>query len=90
MFGTTEPMLHHLRAEGVKLLSSIMQDLLKLDVLRAGDTLTIEFKDKSKHDLLKDVNIGIITTSTLSSCSDIENALKLRSSCLAFLVELGK
>eukprot|EP00795_Rhopilema_esculentum_P017033 gene17033-8541_t len=89
MFGTTEPMLHHFRAEVVKLLSSIMQDLLKLDVLRAGD-ISIEFDNKSKHDPLKDVNISTITTSTLSSCSDTENALKVRSSCLAFLVELGK
>eukprot|EP00795_Rhopilema_esculentum_P003526 gene3526-2008_t len=48
----------------------------KLDVLTAGDTLTIEFEDKSKHDPLKDVNISTITTSTLSSCSDIENASK--------------
>ena len=37
MFQTTEPMLHHLRAEVVKLLRSIMQDFLKLEVIRAGD-----------------------------------------------------
>eukprot|EP00794_Sanderia_malayensis_P018567 gene18567-20429_t len=90
MFQTKEPMLHHLRVKVVKLLRSIVQDFLKLEVVRAGDPLTIEFEDKSKHVPLKGVYIGINASSTLSSCSDIENALKMRSSCLAFLIELVK
>eukprot|EP00794_Sanderia_malayensis_P011694 gene11694-12910_t len=90
MFQTTEPMLHHLREEVVKLLRSIMQDFLKLDVVRAGDPLTIDFEDKSKHVPLKDVYVGINASTTLASCSDIENALKVRGSCLAFMIELVK
>ena len=66
-----EPMLH-LRTEVVKLLRSIMQDFLKLEVIRADDPLTIEFEDKSKYVPLKEVYIGINATSTLSSCSDNE------------------
>ena len=69
MFQTTEPMLHDLRTD--PMLRSILQDFLKLEVITAGDTLTIEFEDKSKHVLLKDVYIGINATSTLSSCSDM-------------------
>ena len=58
MFQTIELMLHHLRIEVVKLLRSIMQDFLKLEVIRAGDPLTTEFDDKSKHVPLKDVYIA--------------------------------
>eukprot|EP00794_Sanderia_malayensis_P014362 gene14362-15858_t len=90
MFQTKEPMLHHLRTEFVKLLRSLMHDFLKLEVARADDPLTIEFEDKSKHVPMKHVYIGINASSTLSSCSDIKNALKVRSSRLAFMIELVK
>ena len=42
-----------------------MQDFLKINVIRAGNPLTIEFEDKSIYVPLKDVYIGINPASTL-------------------------
>ncbi len=77
MFQTTEPMLHHLRAEVIKLLKSIMQDFIKLEIVRSSDPLTIEFEDKSKHVPLKDVYIGLNASTTSSERSDTEEKIGL-------------
>ena len=62
MFQTTEPMLHHLRTEVLKLLKTFLADFVKLDIVRTCDPLTLDSEDGKIHVPTENVYLGISAT----------------------------
>jgi hypothetical protein len=90
-FQTTEPMLHHLREEVGKLLRDILSDFIILDVVRKQDPFIIDVDRAEIRVPLEKVYVGILATTTLNELkNDPASVLRVKQSCLDFLVELIK
>lgn len=90
-FQTTEPILHHLREEVRKLLQDILSDFIILDVVRKEDPFFINVERTEIRVPLEKVYVGILATSTLNELrNDQAGVLRVKQSCLDFLIELIK
>ena len=90
-FQSTEPLLHHLREEVIKLLKDILSDFISIDVMKKEDPFTIDVDCMQIRLPLDKVYVGIMATNSLFELKDDPNSvLKVKRACVQFLVELVK
>eukprot|EP00795_Rhopilema_esculentum_P010674 gene10674-19425_t len=90
MFQTAEPMLHHLRSAVLKLLKNILPDFIRFDTVRRKDPLTTDIDFPESRVPVDKIYMGVNATITLSDCNDPEAAIKVKRTCLGFMIELVK
>jgi hypothetical protein len=94
MFQTSDPVLHHLHGEVIRLLKAILSNFMKLDVVRSCDPFTVSIDDPNIMVPIHKVYLGIKATVTLQELIDDESEAALqrcedvRKNCLAFMFEI--
>ncbi len=90
LFQSEDPVLHLLRDELHKLLKNILSDFVKMDVVRTCDPFTLPIDNPEFNVDDDQIYLGILATTTLSECADLQAARKIKKTCREFMVELVK
>ena len=89
LFQSDQPLLHALHEKVCRLFKELMSGLVKLDVIRNCDVLTLNVRCKLEQVSTVDVYVGINATKTLKIvCVDKDAVLKFKTTCVNFLEEL--
>ena len=94
LFQSSDPVLHHVRDEVHKLLKCILSDFMKIDVVKSCDPFTVPLDDPINNVHVDQVYVGILATTTLHECHEIDQdprAVKsVKMTCLEFMMEAVK
>ena len=74
MFQTDAPLLHHLKAEVMKLLKEILSDFIQVEVVRHSDPFEVDIHQPRNRVPIEHVCLGILATTTLTECFNSDPA----------------
>ena len=70
LFESSDPFLHHLCDEVLKLLKSILSDFMNIEVVKSCNSFTVSLNDPSLNVHNDQVYLGVLATITLNECQD--------------------
>jgi len=74
MFQTDAPLLHHLKAEVMKLLKEILSDFIQVEVVRHSDPFEVDIHQPRNRVPIEHVYLGVLATAIVTECFNSDPA----------------